>query len=312
MNLRNFDLNLLIVLDALLREGSTVGAGRAVGLSQPAVSAALSRLRAAFGDPLLVRDGQRMRPTDLAVSIAGPLAQLLEDTGRLLSRPTFDPATTDVTFRMVAPDFFTEMLLPDLAARLRTAAPNARLRYTDIIGPQAFADLRDGRVDLVLVADLPFPVWVDVQPILRATWVLVARRDHPALRAAAVTPDRPMPLDLYGTLRHAVFRVVEDQPEVEDRILAELGRGREVALTVPNFSALWRAVAATDLVGIMPRRLAERVAGSAGLAIHPVPFDLPAVRLHQVWHRRNTATQSHAWFRSQVASLVAPLDDTTG
>jgi DNA-binding transcriptional LysR family regulator len=114
MNLSSFDLNLLKVLDALLHERSTVRAGQRIGLSQPAVSAALGRLRASFADPLLIRVGQTLRPTEFALSLVTPVRNLLEDAGTLLARPAFDPSTATDTFRIAASDFFTELLLPDL------------------------------------------------------------------------------------------------------------------------------------------------------------------------------------------------------
>jgi DNA-binding transcriptional LysR family regulator len=129
MNLLSFDLNLLKVLDALLRDASTTRAGERIGLSQPAVSAALGRLRVAFGDPLFVREGQALRPTEYALSLVAPLQHLLEDTNHLLARPAFDPSTATDLFRISAADFFTEMLLPDLTARLERDAPGVRLRW---------------------------------------------------------------------------------------------------------------------------------------------------------------------------------------
>ena len=116
MDLRAFDLNLLKVLDALLRERSTVRADLAIGLSQPAVSAALSQLRTAYGDPLLVRDSGSMQPTDFALNIAGPLAQMLEDTSRMPAPLAFDPARATGIFRLAGVDAFP------------TWAPTARLR----------------------------------------------------------------------------------------------------------------------------------------------------------------------------------------
>ena len=148
MNLQSFDLK---VLDALLREGSTIRAGQRIGLSQPAVSAALGRLRAALDDPLLVRDGQALRPTEFALTLVAPVRQLLEDTSRLLAQPTFDPSASTETFRIAAPDFFTKVLLPGLMSRLERKAPGVTLRYTDAIGIGAVNDLREGRLDLLLM-----------------------------------------------------------------------------------------------------------------------------------------------------------------
>lgn len=309
MNLQSFDLNLLKVLDALLRETSTTRAGERIGLSQPAVSAALGRLRAAFGDPLFVRDGQALRPTDYALSLAAPLQHLLEDTNQLLARPAFDPSTATDLFRLSAADFFTEMLLPDLTARLQRDAPGIRLRYTEAIGTKTIDNMREGRLDLMILPEQTLPPWLESEPLFRADFRIVARRLHPDLMRHGVKAGQPMPVELYGRLRHAAFRVVEDQPEVEDRFLAKMGLTLQVALSVPSFTAVWRTVAATDLIGMIPRRLAERVAGPAGLDIYEMPFALPRAELCQAWHRRNSTARGLVWLRAQVVDILSKLDD---
>jgi DNA-binding transcriptional LysR family regulator len=308
MNLASFDLNLLRVLDAILRERSTVRAGQRIGLSQPAVSAALGRLRAALGDPLMVRDGQSLQPTEFALGLAQPLRALLEETERLLSRPVFDPATAVATFRVSAADFFTEMLLPDLMARLERSAPGVTLRYSDALGPSTMEDMRSGRLDLIVLPRAICPDWLECEPLFRSAFRVVARQDHPVLSRLDLG-GQAMPLDVYCALRHASFRVQEDVPEGEDRALAALGRERTVALTVPSYAAVWRVAAATDLVGVVPRRLADRVAGPAGLAVHPLPVAMPRVELCQAWHRRNAAAPGLAWLRREIAAVLAPLDD---
>lgn len=309
MNLHSFDLNLLKVLDALLQDPSTVRAGRRIGLSQPAVSAALGRLRAAFDDPLLVRDGQALRPTSFALALAAPLRHLLEDAGSLLASPAFDPATATDTFRLAASDYFTDILLPDLMARLQRDAPGVTLRYTDAIGMGAMDDLREGRLDLALMPVHLVPRWLDHDFLFRSEYRVVARRDHRVLRQNGVTPAQPMPMALYCQLRHAVFRVVEDQPEPEELLIARLGHNRQVAMRAPSFGAVWRAVAATDLVGVIPLRLAERVADPAGLDIHPLPYPVPRAEMCQAWHRRNSSARGLTWLRARVAEILAEPQD---
>ena len=247
----------------------------------------VGRLRAAFGDPLLVRDGQTLRPTEYALSIVTPLLHLLEDTSQLLARPAFDPSTATDLFRISAADFFTEMLLPDLTARLERDAPEVTLRYTDAISAKTTDDIREGRLDLMILPVQTLPPWLDSEPLFSAT------------------SDLPMPMDLYCQLRHAAFRMVEGQPEIEDRFLADMGYSLQIALSVPSFTAVWRAVAATDLVGMIPRRLAERVTGPAGLDVYPVPFALPRAELCQAWHRRNSTARGLVWLRTQVAEILA-------
>jgi DNA-binding transcriptional LysR family regulator len=309
MNLAAFDLNLLRVLDALLQEGSTVRAGQRIGLSQPAVSAALGRLRAALGDPLMVRDGQSLQPTEFALGLAQPLRQLLEDTERLLSRPEFDPATAKATFRIAAPDFFTEMLLPDLVARLERTAPNVTLRYTDALSVGLWSDLRDGRLDLMLLPQAICPDWMENEVVLRTDYRIVARRDHPVLTRMGLQDGATIPLDVYGTLRHAAFRVTEAVPEEEDRVLEDLGCSRTVVLTVPSFTAVRRAVTVSDLVGIVPTQQAEWAARAGGLRVHGLPFRLPKATLSQAWHRRNAAAPGLGWIRREIAGILAPLND---
>ncbi|WP_164517230.1 LysR family transcriptional regulator [Tabrizicola piscis] len=309
MNLASFDLNLLRVLDAILRERSTVRAGQRIGLSQPAVSAALGRLRAALGDPLMVRDGQSLQPTEFALGLAQPLRALLEEAERLLSRPAFDPATATATFRFAGPDFFTEMLLPDLMGRLERTAPGITLRYSDALSTALWDDLREGRLDLMLMPQAICPDWLENEVVLRTDYRIVARRGHPILTRLRLPEGAAIPMDVYAKLRHVAFRVTEGVPEMEDRVLADLGCDRTLVLTVPSFTAVWRAVSASDLVGIVPRRQAERAAMVAGLRVHALPFSLPKVTLCQAWHRRNAAAPGLAWLRREIAEVLTPLDD---
>jgi DNA-binding transcriptional LysR family regulator len=280
MNLQSFDLNLLKVLDALLHEGSTVRAGQRIGLSQPAVSAALGRLRAALDDPLLVRDGQALRLTDFALTLVAPVRQLLEDTSRLLAHPAFDPATSTDTFRMAASDFFTEVLLPDLVARLEREAPHVVLRYTEAIGVGAMNDLREGRLDLALMPVQLLPPWIESEFLFHADFCIVARRDHPVLKRHGVARGAVIPMDIYCSLRHAVFRVVDEEPELEEQIVASLGYPIKVAVRAYGFSAVLQAVAASDLVGMIPTRLADRMAQTAGLDVYPTPCRQPKSARH--------------------------------
>ncbi|HMO08777.1 MAG TPA: LysR family transcriptional regulator [Paracoccaceae bacterium] len=309
MNIQTFDLNLLKVLDALLQEGSTVRAGQRVGLSQPAVSAALGRLRAVFGDPLLVRDGQSLRPTDYALSLVAPVRRLLEDTGHLLARPVFDPATSTDTFRLAASDFFTGILLPDLMARLQRIAPKVVLRYSDAVGPAALDDLREGRLDLAILPVQMLPKWLESEPLFQADYCIIARRNHPVLRRHGFVPGDALTTEVLATLRHAAFRIVDQRPEIQDQQLAALGMTRDIALRASSFTAVWQAVAATDLVGMIPRRLAERIADLAGVDHYPLPFRLPRAKLSQAWHSRNASSRGLIWLRQQVAGILAEVDD---
>ena len=149
------------------------GRGGRIGPSQPAVSAALGRLRAAFGDPLSVRDGQTLRLTKFALSLVTPLQHLPEDTSLLLSRPAFDPSIVPDLFRHSAADFFTEMPLPDIMARLEWDAPGVTLRYTDAISAKTTDDIRAGRLDLMIMPVQALAPWLDSELLFRADFCTV-------------------------------------------------------------------------------------------------------------------------------------------
>jgi DNA-binding transcriptional LysR family regulator len=119
-----------------------------------------------------------------------------------------------------------------------------------------------------------------------------------------------MPVALLSALRHAVFRVMDDVQEAHERFLAAQGIVAKVGLRAPNFTAMWQSVAVTDMIGIIPRQLAERVAPMAGLDMFQLPFNLPREEIHQAWHRRNSSSRGLIWMRGVVASLLAAVDRT--
>jgi DNA-binding transcriptional LysR family regulator len=181
VNFATFDMNLLRVLDALLREGSTVKAGERLGMSQSAVSGALARLRHALGDELFVRHGQGLRPTDYAVSLSLPLNAELTRLEMLLAPITFDPANSTMNFKMAASDFFAEMLMPVLARELRNRAPNMRAQLVDVV-PYSYIDsLERYEADLALIPSAEFPDWTDSRPLFYSSFVAIAARDNPVI-----------------------------------------------------------------------------------------------------------------------------------
>lgn len=307
MNMATFDLNLLKVLDALLREGTTVGAGARIGLSQPAVSAALGRLRAALGDPLFVRKGARLQPTDFARALAGPLREHLDALARTLAGPApFDPATARAAFRLSGADFFADMLMPGLAARVAREAPGVTLSLIDLVPQDHAATLERDLVDLALIPRLEFPEWMDWRPAFHSSFAMVARAGHP--RLAGVPAGAAVPLDLFCDLSHALMSPEGRTRAQVDAALAAVGRERRVVLTLPVFGGVLRAVAASDLVAMVPRQLALAMAPGLGLAVHAAPVPVPVPLMCMTWARRSTATPAHRWLRRLVAEALAPLN----
>ncbi len=312
VNLSTFDLNLLRVLDALLREGSTVAAGTRLGLSQPAVSNALGRLRAATGDALFFRQGQGLAPTEYARRLEGPLREHLDAIQTLLNGPrTFDPQTSEARFRISGSDFFAEMLMPQLAGRLAAEAPRMLLHLVDLV-PDSYVDtLERYEVDLALIPAIPFPDWVQSRAIFKSTFSVIARRGHPDMVQAGIRPGEAVPIDLFCALGHVLFSPEGKDSAMGDAALARVGRKRRVAMTMPVFSGVYRAVANSDLIALLPTQLARHVAPVVGLEVYSAPMPIDPATITMIWHRRYSGWPPHAWLREQIADLLAPLDETT-
>jgi DNA-binding transcriptional LysR family regulator len=310
-NLASFDLNLLRVLDALLHEGSTVRAGRRLGLSQPAVSAALSRLRAALGDELFFRRGQGLEPTHLAKSLEAPLRQALDGIETLLKGPdSFDPYVSDARFKISGSDFFAEMLMPQLAERLSQLAPAMRVHLVDLV-PDSYVDtLERYEVDLALIPQTRLPDWVQSRPLFTSSFSAIARSNHPRIARAGIAPGGVIPIDLFCDLGHVLFSPAGNASAMGDAALAKLGRKRRVVMTMPVFSGVYHAVGQSDLIALLPTQLARHVAQKNGLDVYLPPMPIDAATITMIWHRRYAASLDHLWFRDQIVELLAALDET--
>ena len=307
MNFAIFDLNLLRTLDALLTEGSTVRAAKRLGLSQSAVSGALSRLRHALNDPLFVRHGNRLVATDYAAGLIGPVRQELERIEAMLSPPTqFDPQTASGTFRITASDFFAELLMPRLADRLYKKAPGIRAQLVDLVAQDYVSSLERRNADLALIPDMTLPDWVSREPLFRSPFHVIARRGNPGI--AGLETGRMMPLDTFCALRHVLFSPEGNTASLGDAALAQVGRNRQVAMTVPVFSGVCRAVRESDLIALVPAQLAADVAETFDLRIFqpPMPIDPPSIVA--IWHKRSETTPLSVWMREEVFGLMRALD----
>lgn len=312
MNIVNFstlDLNLLRVLDAMLDAPNTTRVAARIGLSQPAVSAALRRLRESLGDPLFLREGQALVPTGYALSLQGPVKAALAALEAALAGPgRFDPAGIDRSFTLGASDYFHEMLMPALAAHLAEVAPNARLKMLPAAPGRFPADLAEGRFDLVLSVPSEVPDWIRREDAFRARNAVTARRGHPML--AGLAEGGPLPLDLFCGLPHVIFSVDDAFTHFEDAELARLGRSRPVRMTVAGYYGVARIVAQTGLLGVLPLGFAKAVAGQLGLAVYRLPFDAPPVAMKLYSRARDASAPELSWLRGLVLQHLAPLDES--
>lgn len=311
MDLRGFDLNLLKVLHALLAEGSTTAAARRVGLSQPAVSAALARLRLSIGDPLFVRQGQRLTPTDYARGLADPLAEILADLeGLLTAGQPFDPANETAGFILSGSDYFAELLMPELAAQVLATAPGLAIQLIELEPADYLAHVRSGRSDLALIPAFALQDWAEHAPVFTSEFAVIARKGHPA--TAALAPGETFPIDLFCALPHVSFSVEGKRATQSDAALRERGLARRVAMTVADFSGVYRTVQHSDMISVLPAELAVAVAGEAGIVPYRPPIPVGPVPILMAWHRRSASSPAHVWLRETVAEILAALPDRFG
>lgn len=309
VNLSNFDLNLLRVLDALLIEHSTVRAGARLGLSQPAVSGALQRLRLSLGDELFFRSGQKLEATEFALSLKEPLQDILGRVEALIrSQDAFDPATAEHSFRISGSDFFAEMLMPSLAEYLEVHAPSLRVHLVDLVPDDRVGTLASQDVDFALLPETPLPHWAEGQPVFSSSFSVIARKAHPRTTELALASGDVMPLDLFCDLGHVLFSTEGNPKGLGDEALARIGRERRVAMTLPVFSGVYRAVAGSDLIALLPSALAHRIAKSADLNVFEPPIPVDPARLVLIWHRRFSESRPHIWLRSRITELLHPLN----
>jgi DNA-binding transcriptional LysR family regulator len=306
MNFASFDLNLLRVFHALLRERSVTRAGDRLALSQPAVSAALSRLRHALGDELFLRQGNAMVPTDRAQALAAPIAEALAALeGALAAATGFDPASAERVFTLAGADFFSNLLMPELFERVAAAAPGITLRLVDNARGDVATLLGEQDVDIALDAPAEIPDWVASLPLFTSPFTVVAARGMAAL--AEVPEGAPMPLDLFCALPHALRSVDGSLTGFTDTALARIGRARRVMLALPHFHAVALAVARGRLIAALPRQFADAVAAELGLASYAPPIPIPAPEISLYWHRRRDHDPAQRWLREQVVRAVATI-----
>ncbi|MDB6104180.1 MAG: Transcriptional regulator [Gammaproteobacteria bacterium] len=301
MDVRGLDLNLLIPLRVLLTERHVTRAADKLGITQPAMSASLARLRAVFGDQLLVRGPRGLTPTVRAQQLMDQLDQVIAVIEQLVALPTeFVPDTSRRTFTLIGTDFIETLLLPSLMADLAAEAPSVQVIFRPPDPRNLEALMSTGEVDLA-VAYLPdAPKGLITSVAFRDRFACIARRDHPQL-----STDQ-FPLDLFVDLQHVQVlpRNLPMYGMPIDAALAALGFVRRVALWHPSFQALPAIVANTNLVATLPRRLAMHAAQTLPIVVYDPPVPLPTVDFSLYWHARSHEDSGHKWLRAKVAALL--------
>jgi DNA-binding transcriptional LysR family regulator len=289
------DMNLVVILDALLEERSVTGAARRLGVTPSAVSHTLKRLRQELGDPLLVRTRRGMSPTLRAEELRAPIRRGLELIGDAIQQGgRFDPRTARRSFTIATGDLLGLVLLPGLWGRVAKTAPHVDLRIAPIVR-DVERTLESGVAEIVLAGSFE-PIdtpGLFRQRLFDERLVCVVREDHPQIRG-------PITLEQFCALSHALV-APRGGTGVVDRALQKLGLSRRVAVRLPHFLLAPFLVATSDLVLTVGESVARAFAQRLPLRIVPPPIELPAVTYWQIWHERSQRDAGHTWFRAQVA-----------
>jgi DNA-binding transcriptional LysR family regulator len=300
MNLSQFDLNLLVSLDALLIERNVTRAGQRVGLSQPAMSGTLSRLRDLFKDELLVRVGRQLELTPLAQELAPQLRLQLQGVEDLMNaRRSFIPSSEARTFSIAASDYVVFLLLQPLVARMAEAAPGIKLQFVRLEAHSADR-LGEDAVDFVILPSYlqtPFPS----ADLFKDQWVCVVWSGNPRVGKTLTEAQ-------YLELPHLAFSLPnEGSGSAADVHLSQLGVQRRIAAWTESFILSPFLIRGTEMVTLMHARVARALEGAADARIISPPYDLPEIQETLLWNPRRTADPPHVWMREQIMAAAREI-----
>ncbi|GAA0274612.1 LysR family transcriptional regulator [Streptomyces polychromogenes] len=295
------DLNLLAALDALLEEGSVAGAAARLHVTAPAMSRSLGRIRRTTGDQILVRTGRTMTPTPYAVAVRQQVHELLHQVrGVLAPSRELDLATLERTFTLRWHDSLVALSGAPLLSAVREQAPGVRLRFV----AESSVDtpgLRRGEVDLEANANRPSAPDIRAEEVGRTRLVIVVRQGHPLTRAGTVTARQ------YASAEHVTVSRRGNLTNALDEALAPHGLTRRAVASVPTEAAALEFVRGSDLLVSVPEATARQAVADLGLAVLPLPPELPSASapVYLSWHQRYDTDHAHAWLRGLARTALA-------
>ncbi|WP_246792598.1 LysR family transcriptional regulator [Burkholderia perseverans] len=291
------DLNLFRVLDAIYVHGGISAAARALHLTQPAVTHALNRLRSHFGDPLFVRQGNRVTPTERTRAVIADVQRHLKGLQAAVhAQASFEPATVEQRFVVGVRDVLESIALPQLVERLAQEAPRVTLVSRRVALADVGRELASGQLDLAVERRVPTGPHVVRDELADDALVVVLRRAHPLAAGPLRRAD-------YFAARHVSVSPL-GEPNSLDVLLAADGKFRRIQLTCQHYFAACQIAAAGDLLLTLPRSYALRMTGLLPIVVKPVPLRVKPYAIHAYWHESRDADRVHRWFRERVAAIV--------
>lgn len=295
----NVDLNLLKLFDALLKERSVTRAGQRLGLSQPAASRGLGRLRKLMADPLMVRTSQGLELTPRAIELAEPVAKLLDDARSIVAPSVFDASTASGSLTIATTDHMTLLMMPTLLSSLEQLAPGL-----DLIIPAQSSDnvaaVSRGDADMAIGVFYELPDRLHRRALYDEDLVCLVRRNHPVTMEG-------LNLDSFISLKHISVIITGHGGSTVDDALADHGLTRRIAVRLPHFLAAPMLVAKSDMILCLPRRLARQMYQSVAIEILELPLEVEPFTPSVIWHARHNSDPAHTWLRQLIVGIGSTL-----
>jgi len=301
-NIAQIDLNLLVVFDVVCRERNTVRAAEKLGLSQPAISHALARLREVFADRLFVRASRGLIPTPRALELQAPIRQIMAQTEKVLARQTnFDPGSAKRIFRLATTDYFEQIAFPSLLKAVENQAPGVTIVSRPTLGELPRERLEAGGFDLAIAGFYRnIPERFFQQKLFEDDFVCVAR---PGVFQAK----GPIAIEKYVEAKHLLISPQGDLQSKAREILERKGYPIQYLAGVTSFLSPARILNSTDLALTCPRKLALSYLEAFSLKVHELSFKIPPISVVQVWHERNQDDAAHQWLRNLIQRICRSL-----
>jgi DNA-binding transcriptional LysR family regulator len=297
MDIRNVDLNLLVIFDVMAKHRSVIRTADAVGLSQPATSAALARLRILFTDALFVRAGSEMKPTPRALELAPAVHRVVDAINRdILQQSAFDPTRAERTFTILTPDIGEIAFIPGVLKRLRHEAPNVRLHAVSMPRKAAAEALTSGMADLAVgfFPDLQKSGFFQ-QRLFKTSYVCIACASNRQI-------EKRLTMKQFIAAKHVVVSP-DGREHTLDRVLEEKGHRRRVMLELSHFMSLLAILPNSDLIATVPDDIATAVARYIKIQRIELPFRPPVIDVQLFWHRRMQDDPANKWLRGMFYAV---------
>ena len=302
MDLRQIDLNLLVIFNQLLRDRRVSTTADKLGLSQPAVSNALKRLRALLKDDLFVRTAKGMEPTPYAMHLLEPIAYALGTLENALNqRDSFDPVSSEHVFTLSLTDIGEIVFMPTLMKALSKVAPHAHIRTLRHNEGHLRQDMETGEVDLAVGLLPSLTTGFFQRRLFKQRYVCMFRKGHPGAQ-------HPITLEQYTSLPHVGVTSANTGHGEVDEWMQKKGIQRQMRLQVPHFVAVGHILQTSDLIATVPERFAQRCEGPFQLVSSPLPVKLPDIAINLFWHGKYNRDPANMWLSQQMVALFTDKD----